>query len=147
MMLCEEGNSSSRTDILLSFEQLQFTGKNLDQSGLASAVGAQNSNTTVHIHAKIDVFIKDFFLGVAKTTVFDLQNGWRDFLGLGELETNRNIVLDFLNDFHFFKFLHTALGHRGSGVVGSEFRNDGLVLFDFVLLFFVLLHLLLLLLL
>jgi hypothetical protein len=90
---------------------LEFIGQDIDQSGLASTVGTQNGNTTVHVHAEINIFIKNLLRCVAEFAVLDFENRRRDFIRFGELKADAYIVLHLLDHHHFFQFLHAALRH------------------------------------
>lgn len=90
----------------------------------------------------MDVFVENLIFGITENSVFDLEDGWGDRFGLGESKVNRLFHLNFLYDFHLFQFLHTALSHRGSTVVGTEFSDNSFVFCDLVLLFFIFFHVL-----
>ncbi len=90
-----------------------------------------------------DNYVFFYFFGmVVEFSVFDFQKRRGNPLWFREKELDLIIKNNFLNNIHFFQFLDSALRHRCSGVISSEFRNYGFVFLDFNLLFFVFFHLL-----
>lgn len=126
---------------MLSFKQLQLACQDLNQSGFARAVSSQNGDTAVHVNTEVDILVEDFFGCVAEQSILDFQQRWGNLLGLGKFELDRLLYLHFFDHLHLFELFDSALSHRGTGIVGSEFGHDGLILSNFDLLFFILFHL------
>lgn len=141
-MLGKSSNSCSRTIEWLTLEQLELTHQNIDQSRFTSTIRTSNSNSRIHIHTKLDILIQNFIRRVTKHTIFDFQDGGRNIFGFRESEMNTLFHMNFFNDFHLFKFFHSALSHRSTTIVSSKFSHNSFIFSDFILLFLIFFHLL-----
>lgn len=124
MMLGKVGNSAFRIMVGIARVGLQCTSEKLDEGRFTRSVRTDNGNSRVELNIDIDVFENDLGGCIAESSLVELQERRRQFLGFGEAERLGVVLLGRLEFGQLFQDLDTRLSLRCYAVSGLCLVND-----------------------